>query len=280
MCSIEVKINLMEFDNKTFFIANKTFYRARLAQWGTDGRDVGTYEQGYYPDQLWMLKMDPKHPNYYTIENLRNPGYRIAKWGGGDRDVGVYKGQYFENQLWRFNKVGDDEYRIYNYAYKDAKIGKWGKGDGDWGTYDGPDAEDQIWKLIPRFTAKSKGGNADWSIIWKADNTQGTQDFSEMVEVTQGINLNTSKTFSVKTGIDVSLEAAIPFVGTLSTKISTEISKSYSQSEEKSWSRTSRIEFTAPAGKNYCVRQLVCDFESKLVRDNCQVKCEYKIEEV
>ena len=40
----------MELNGNTFFIYNKVYEYARLAQWGTGGRDVGTHEEGIHPD--------------------------------------------------------------------------------------------------------------------------------------------------------------------------------------------------------------------------------------
>ena len=100
-------------DAEFFFIMNKAYKHAKLAQWGTADRDIGTHEQ-------------KEHPGYYSICNVKNNGYRIGKWGGDDQTVGNYSGQYFDEQLWKFEKYGDF-YRIFNYKYEDAKIAKWGK---------------------------------------------------------------------------------------------------------------------------------------------------------
>ena len=40
-----------------FFIMNKAYKHAKLAQWGTADRDIGTYEQ-------------KEHPGYYYICNV------------------------------------------------------------------------------------------------------------------------------------------------------------------------------------------------------------------
>ena len=156
------RLSAMTLDGNTFFIYNKVYEHAKIAQWGTSGRDVGTYEQKVCPDQLWLIEESSKYPGYYYIKNAKHDGYRLAKWGSGDRKAGVYNGQYNEDQLWRFQQEGD-YYRIYNKKYSSAKIAKWGKGDGDWGTYDGKDYDDQLWKLVPRFSARA-GEHEIWSI--------------------------------------------------------------------------------------------------------------------
>ena len=145
----------MELNGNTFFIYNKKYEHAKLAQWGTSSRDVGTHEQAIYPNQLWLLNESESNPGYYYIKNAEHNGYRLAKWASGDQKTGVYNGQYYDDQLWRFQKEGE-YYRIYNKKYSSAKITKWGKEDSKWGTYDGPNYDDQLWKLVPRFEATAQ----------------------------------------------------------------------------------------------------------------------------
>ena len=95
----------MKLNGNTFFITNKAYPHANLAQWGTDGRQMGTYELGAKVDQLWQLKEEPNHPESYTINNVKWEGYRIAKWGKGDGDVGVFNGKYYDDQLWKLEPV-------------------------------------------------------------------------------------------------------------------------------------------------------------------------------
>ena len=106
----------MELNGNTFLIYNKVYEHAKLAQWGTSGRDCGTYEQRINPDQLWILEESSSKPGYYYIKNAEYEGYRLAKWGKGDGQAGVYNGQYYDDQLWRFQPVGD-YYRIFNKEY-------------------------------------------------------------------------------------------------------------------------------------------------------------------
>ena len=95
----------MKLDNGTFLIVNKKYDHANLAMWGTEQREMDTYEQKVHLDQFWQLKEGPNHPGYYYIYNLNYDGYRVAKWGSGDKEVGSYNGQYFEDQLWKFEEV-------------------------------------------------------------------------------------------------------------------------------------------------------------------------------
>lgn len=141
-------------DGNTVFFYNKRYEHARIAQWGTGGRDVGTYDQGVHSDQLWRLEESSNHPGYYYIHNAHHEGYRLAKWGSGNNQVGVYNLGYYEDQLWRFQQEGD-YYRIYNKKYPSAKITKWGPGNSDWGTYSGDNYNDQLWKIVPRYEASA-----------------------------------------------------------------------------------------------------------------------------
>ena len=143
-----------ELDGNTFFITNKAYPNANLAQWGTDnGRNMGTYDGHPNFDQLWILREDPNIKGYYTINNFEHVGSRVAKWGAGDGDTGNFdekppnpasfgnddvqqqKQQQQADELWKFDPYGSEEnhYTITNYAYPKAKMAKWGVGDGDWG---------------------------------------------------------------------------------------------------------------------------------------------------
>ena len=104
----------MIFDGNSFIITNKKYHKANLAQWGKRGRDMGTYERGLHPSQLWLLEAHPQHADYYYVKNCHFDGYRIGKWGSGDSKVGVYNGQFSEDQLWTFVHEGNGFYR-YEY---------------------------------------------------------------------------------------------------------------------------------------------------------------------
>ena len=93
---------------------NKKYDHANLAMWGTDGRDMGTYEKKIHPDQFWQLKANDNHPGYFYIYNVVHSGYRVAKWGKGNTSVGAFYGNYNDDQLWKFEKV-DGKYFIPNF---------------------------------------------------------------------------------------------------------------------------------------------------------------------
>lgn len=260
-----VESKALKLNGRTFVITNKEYHRANLAQWGTSGRSVGTYEQKLYPDQLWLLEEDNRYPGYYYINNVHHEGYRLAKWGRGDGAVGVYNGQYYRDQLWKFVRTGH-YYRIYNKKYPRAKIAKWGKGDGDWGTYNGRNYDDQLWKLTPRFRAAECMEN----VLWEFDNRGASRDISQEVTQTTGLKLTTSKTVSSSFGLETALQSAVPQLpgaGVTST-IRSDISKSLTNGREETWSKTTKTVYTAPAGKKFTVYQMVCDFDSSLASDS------------
>lgn len=274
-----------DLDGAIFYIINKVYSHARLAQWGTSGRDIGTYEQKVYPDQLWRLQAEPKHPGYYYICNVHNDGYRIGKWGGGDEEVGNYNGQYFDDQLWKFEKSGHF-YRIFNYKYKDAKMAKWGKGDGQWGTFSGDNYDDQLWKLAPLLE-----GSLGKTFVWSIDNRQGSENVTVQRSVTKGVKITQASSLTKKTGFKASLKysASLAIEGIfnvgseMSYEFSQEIESSLSYANEKQWSETTTVTFTAPKRVNYRVTQWQLNFGSDpmLEDDQCQgqVLTKFKVEE-
>lgn len=161
--------------------------------------------------------------------------------------------------------------------YAKARLAKYGKGDDQWGTYDRDIYEDQSWKLVPRFKANVRN-----ETIWSCDNRQGSEPFSEEITVTTGIKLTSSASISTTVGLETSLKAAVSNAAAsvdVETKLSVQIQTSLSHSEEKNWSRTSKITFTAPRRKNFRVKQLTCQFASPLASDDCALTCHYMIEE-
>ena len=275
-----------DLDGAIFFIINKVYSHAKLAQWGTGGRDIGTYEQRVYSDQLWRLEAEPQHPGYYYICNVQNDGYRIAKWGRDNGAVGNYNGKYLDDQLWKFEVCGDF-YRIFNYKYKDAKITKFGRADDNWGTYDGKLYDDQLWKLTPLFDASLKK-----ACVWDIDNREGSENVTVKRSVTTGVKVTTKSSLSSKAGFKDSLKysASVAFgkvasVGSeMAAEIFGEIESSLSYESEEQWSETTTVTFTAPEGAKYRVTQWQLDFGSwTLVLDDndCQgqVLTKIKVEE-
>ena len=147
----------------SYFIINKEYPMARIAQSTANDGDVFTYENQIYPDQLWQLRESDTVPGYYYIANVVHTPYRLAKYDDSDSVI-VYSGQYQNDQLWKFDKEGD-YYRIFNYAYSSAKLAKWGKGDRDFGSYAGPNCNNQLWKLEPRYRAQGAE-----KLVWDTTN--------------------------------------------------------------------------------------------------------------
>ena len=248
-------------DGNTFFITNKYFNKANLAQWGTGGRDMGTYEQSVYASQLWVLKEEPMHPGYYYITNAAFFNYRIAKWGSGDEDVGVYNGQYYDNQLWKFVRQEDDDvYMIYNKVYSNAKMAKWGKADGDWGTYEGEDLDSQRWTLTPRYEA-----DLDNNVILHVCN-RGSTTVTHEKTYTVGITVSNTDTVTTTTGLEVSLQIGIDEAGIeeagMSETLKMEITESLSHTETENWSKTTTTTYQVPPGVEYIVTQQTVKFDS------------------
>merc|ERR1712048_1048283 len=116
-----------------YFLVNKHYPYARLAQWGTGKWEVGTYEIDVHLDQLWKIEESETVACGYYIKNLAHETYRLtqfkgSKWDQKRDDVGNYAGQYYADQIWKFKKEGE-YYRIYNHEHKNNKLTKWGKDD-------------------------------------------------------------------------------------------------------------------------------------------------------
>lgn len=99
-------------DGQTFYIVNKVYNQTRLAQWQTDGVNMGTFGGDYHADQLWELRANDNFPGYYYIVNCHHSLYRVTKWGKADTDVGAYKGDWYDDQLWKFTEQPDGFYYI------------------------------------------------------------------------------------------------------------------------------------------------------------------------
>jgi len=114
--------------------------------------------------------------------------------------------------------------------------------------------------------------------LWKSDNRTGSQDFSERVKITTGLKLTKSESFSTTTSLTFSLEAALNGIGA-STELKTELSDTLETGSEKNWVTEREITFTAPAGKNYRVKQQVASFTSIVDADDCVFSGDYIVEE-
>lgn len=264
-------------ENNAFFIYNKEHTKSRIAMWGTKGREMGTFDDGVYADQLWMLVPERNEPGYFYIENVHRSRYRIAKWGSGDREVGAFGGHYYSDQLWKFEKQHDGHYLIYNKNHPESRIAKWGGGDSDWGTFDGPIYEDQKWKLVPQFECVLKE-----ETIWEYDNSQGTSDKSKKEIMAKGVQVDNPEKCNERNGLRESLRLSLSAARLSAARkadnlqvsctcdLLQELERSTIYADSGKWFETREITFTALAGsKMYRVTQLVAEFKSLLSSDNC-----------
>jgi hypothetical protein len=256
-------------DNNQFLIYNKRYHKARLAQWGNGGKDVGTYEKAIYSDQLWTLEPHPTKTGCYYLVNEKRPDYRIAD--ASHRFV-VFNGPYYDDQLFRFEPSGngDGYYYIISCRYKNDRMAKYGHGNRDVVMYSGPRYQDQLWRLVPRFTV-----SIHMDEVFHFDNRQGSSPVPREITVTTGIRKSSTKTIrnkqTLKTTMEASMEGAfkgMSFGAKASTEITKEIETTFSETSESNWSKTDKMKFTVPAGKNYKVMQRVVKFKSKLPGDS------------
>merc|ERR1719447_1207907 len=120
---ILTKSESLIFNNSQFLIYNKKWHEARIAQWGTNSGNVGSYEHELRHSQLWTLVPHPDHSGCYYMVNERWPRYRLADY---KRTFVTYAGYRFEDQLWKFIPDGEGFYYIYNCYYTKDRIAKWG----------------------------------------------------------------------------------------------------------------------------------------------------------
>lgn len=270
-----------ELNGNVFLLQNKEYNHANLVQFKAENKktNLGSYEQGTYDDQLWLLEEEPKHKGYYYIKNKRH-NWRICKSGKDREDVWCYGGNHFDDQLWRFEHDGDNYYRIYNYSYPNDKLTKFGSGNDRIGSYDGANYDDQVWKLIPWYEVKESDIKSN--ILFDCDNRTGSAAFKKTVTVTQGLKLTNSSSLSSTLGIENSLTAAANYgiaSAEMTSTITASLSASINSSSEETWSQTETITFSAPAGKNYRVKQIECPFNSAYEPDSMTLGCSYEIQE-
>jgi len=279
------KESVKKLNNQTFIFANKLYAHENLTKLETESRGMGTSEEKITRNCFWRLEEDKNKLGwFYIYPAASESGCRIEKWGHSDRDVGIKNGSRSDDQLWKFVDCADGFYRIYNYKYRGACMAKWGKNDKEWGTCFGELGSSQLWKLIPRYQAQIKK-----AIVWKCDNRLGSRDFSQNVSVTVGLKATNSATVTFTGGLEYSLISSIDAAtGSADNKeigidkrneIVSALSRYVSLEKNRPWSETKDVTFTAPAGKQYLVSQLICDFKSPLEIDNLSVGCSYSMEE-
>jgi len=263
-------------DNNQFLIYNKYYHMARLAQWGTDRSNAGTYEHALHPDQLWTLDPHPTIKDCYYIVNEQYSQHRIAD---SDHDFVVTDGPYYNDQLFKFVPNGDGFYYIFSCVYTNDRITKHGRGDGEVSMNPGPNYPDQLWRLVPRF-----GANLFTKEVFHFDNRQGTNSITREVSVTHGLRRSSTDTIRRKKTFKQSIEASFSGVVkalnigvTTTTEFSNELETSFSETNEQNWSKTEKVTFTIPPGKNYKLMQHVAAFEGQFSAESCQLLTEIKV---
>ena len=145
--------------------------------------------------------------------------------------------------------------------------------------YGGPKYPDQLWRLVPRFKA-----NFFTDQVFHFDNRQGSNPITREVSVTTGMKRSTTSTIRNKTTFKQTIEASMSgafkifdFGVKTTTEFSTELETSFSDSNEQSWSKTEKITFVIPPGKNFKVMQHQVEFEGKFSADSCTLLTAIKI---
>ena len=107
--------------------------------------------------------------------------------------------------------------------------------------------------------------------------------FSPRCDVSNpGVRTTESRTVRTLHGFKTSLSASIglgAFSSTATAEYNHEVETTVTEETEKTFSRTNKITFTAPAGKIYRVLQDVVKFDSPLPSDDCELRCKYTVEE-
>ena len=265
-------------DNNSFLIYNKVYHKARLTQFGTDEDDVGSYEYDFYSDQLWTLDPHPSRKGCYYIVNEKHSQYRIANH---KHSMIVYSGPYYNDQLFKFVPSGKNDgfYYIYSCHYTNDRITKFSSSDSAVGMYDGPKYNDQLWRLVPRFKA-----NIYTDEVFHFDNRQGSNPIKREVSLTYGIKRSTTDTVRNKVTYKQSMEASISGIikmfnvgATSKMEFSSELETSFSETNEQSWSKTEKVTFVVPPGKNFKVMQHAVDFEGAFDWESCSLLTSIKI---
>ena len=263
----------VELDNNQFLIYNKIYHKARLTLF--QNKKVGSYEHGLYADQLWTLEPNPYRRDCYYLVNEYHPQYRLADH---KHRMISYNGHRYADQLFRFVPSGG-YYYIYNCHYTNDRIAKWGHENHKTGMYGGPKYPDQLWKLVPRFKAQFFTDE-----VFHFDNRQGSKPITKEISVTRGVKISSTTSIRRKTtfrqSIEASLSAAIKifnFGVTSKTEFSDELQTSISRNTEESWSRTDKITFVIPPGKNFKVMQHVVRFDGKFSAESCKLHSAIKI---
>ena len=266
-------------DNNQFLIYNKVYHKARLAQFSTTSdREIGTFEHGLHPDQLWTLEPHPSKKGCYYMVNEKYTQHRITNY---KHQLIIYDGPHYSDQLFKFVPSGKNDgfYYIYSCRYENDRLAKLGFGDKEVGFYSGAKSPEQLWRLVPRFKA-----NFFTDQVFHFDNRQASNPITREVTVTTGMKRSTTTTIRNQSTFKYSIEASMStafnlfdFGVTATTEFSAELESTFADTNEQTWSKTEKITFIIPPGKNFKVMQHQLEFEGQFHYDSCTLLTDIKI---
>jgi len=262
----------------TFFIYNKKWRHAKLAQWGGSDTSICTWEGKPKPDQLWVFRRDEIKKDYFFIENAKYEDSRLFFYGHKPKyyshyylyqDVRVTRGHHDDNQLWKLvpqrGRRGD-YFKIINYTDDSLKLRKKGRGDDDLTTIGvAKDKDEELWTLKPRFKVRS-----ECHCIRGVDNRGKNKTDPGKKIYKSGLKVTKSRELTTKTSLGTTLSSSIPqiFGATLTASINKEIANVDFSARETTWTETDEKQLNAPPNMNYKEFQHRIHFESDLKKDN------------
>ena len=259
-----------------YLIFNKSYHRARLAQWGPGHTDVGTYEHGLNPNQLWTLESHPHRPGSYHVINERNPQHRLTNH---KHNFIVYNGPHFPDQLFKFVSKDDGYYFIQSAHYPEDWLTKHGVENSQVSFREFNGGDDQLWRLVPRFQARVYDRE-----VFHFDNRQGSNPIIREISITTGIRRTSTSSLSNQTTYKKSISAALGLAVEVldlgvrqAIEYENQLETSFSEEVEQSWSQTENITFTVPPGKNFKVVQRGVKFEGQIAADTCVLLTNIKV---
>jgi len=262
------KAENLDLDNQQFLIYNKKYHRARLAQWGRNHRNVGTYQHGLKFGQLWTLKPSHSKKGFYYIHNYKWSRYRLADYR---RRLITYPRSFFDDQLFKFVPNGNGYYHIFNYKYPTHRLRKWGPQAWKTSFTSRAGGSEQLWKLVPRFKPTLHA-----NVIFALDNRQGTKDIHKILEFFVGLKRTSTRRISHKTNFKLGVKGAIKKLP-VSAEITHTMEFFFEEVREKNWHRMVKTTYTISRGRNFKLVQQVARLESVMPDDSVQLYSSSKI---
>ena len=258
------------FSGNQFLIYNKAYHPARLTQWGPGCRDVGSYEDALRSDQLWALELHPHRPGCYYIVN---EVYSLHRLANHEHDLVVYNGPHCDDQLFRFVSNDEGYYAIQSAQYPGDWVTKLGAGNAQVSfEQSGCGMRDnQLWRIVPRFRAQLFKRE-----LFHLDNRQGCSPVTREISITTGVRRSFSSSITNITSYKRSISAALALAAEVldlglhqAIEYENELNRSFSQGNERDWSKTEIITFIVPPRKNFKVVQQGVRFEGQFTADTC-----------